>query len=81
MTKTVSQVLKDKYQIITRPGRSARCPYCGKQTFRAHRSDSFGRCFNPECNRAISVDAQDDQIKMVDAVLSSAHSCLPAGTL
>ena len=53
MSYSVSQILRDQYNISGRPGKKVECPFCGKKKFSIKSDDAIGKCFHPACGKHI----------------------------
>jgi hypothetical protein len=64
MKPSVSEILKEEYNISARPGASKiECPFCHKNTFSIHKNDVINRCFHPSCERFVSLTTESEQNK------------------
>lgn len=52
-SKTVSEIIQSKYEIVIAPGRKGECPFCHKNTFSIKHDDLIGKCFHPNCSNFI----------------------------
>lgn len=81
ITKSVTKILREQFNIDARPGQKITCPFCGHNSFSIKSDDSFAKCFYPECGkRLFPKDLQNKHIEKLSLILDGfceeAHSKL-----
>ena len=51
---TATEILLNKYGILTRAGRKIECPFCHHNTMSIKSDDTLAKCFHPACGRYIT---------------------------
>lgn len=60
---SVSNYLKQTYDIDIKPGKKGKCFKCGKDTFSIKPDDQFGKCFHPKCDGKINASNMEKEDK------------------
>lgn len=71
---SVSQRLREQYQLDARPGASKlECPFCHHHAFSIKRDDSLAKCFHGSCGRFITVNGVGTDTITLSSVLADIY--------
>jgi P4 family phage/plasmid primase-like protien len=71
---SVSQRLREQYQIDARPGASKlECPFCHHHAFSIKRDDSLAKCFHGSCGRFVTVNGVGTDTITLSSVLADIY--------
>src|SRR5262245_7083731 len=76
MPRTVSQILREDYNISIRPGGKGECPECHHGAFSLKGDDRLGKCFYSPCGHFLTTAQEGQAHTSLSTVLTAIyHEC------